>query len=95
MTSPRRLWDLLNLSCDGMARLSSESLDRELGRLEQLALKSHVLYCVACRRCLRQLKFMRSALERFGPRLQTDDPLPGPRLPDEVKARIKHALSDQ
>jgi hypothetical protein len=95
MTRLRTLWDLMNMPCEGMARLSSESLDRELGRLEQLTLKSHLIYCIACRRYLRQLKFMRAALERFGPQLKTDDPLAGPRLPDKARARIKRALSDQ
>ena len=45
MSRPRGLWALLNLSCEEMARLASESLDRDLGRFEWLALRSHILYC--------------------------------------------------
>jgi predicted anti-sigma-YlaC factor YlaD len=90
-----RFWHLRNLPCEGMARLLSESLDRDLSRLERFALKSHLLYCAACRRYARHLKLLRAALGRLGPRLQTDDPLPGPSLPDAVKERIKQALKSE
>ena len=76
-----------------MARLASESLDRDLGRLERLALRSHILYCAACRRYLSQLKLIRAALKQLGSRLQTDEPLPGPGLPDDARERIKRSLN--
>jgi predicted anti-sigma-YlaC factor YlaD len=87
-----RIWHLLNLPCEEMARLLSESLDRDLSRLERFALKSHLLYCAACRRYARQLKEVRHALARLASRLETDDPLPGPGLPDDVRERITQAL---
>ncbi len=92
MSRPRGLWKLLNLPCEEMARLASESLDRDLGRLERLALRSHIVYCAACRRYLSQLKHMRVALKQLAERLQTDDPLPGPGLPDDARERIKRTL---
>jgi predicted anti-sigma-YlaC factor YlaD len=95
MSRSRGLWHLLNLPCDGMTRLASESLDRDLGRLERLALTSHLLYCVACRRYVRQLRLVRRALARLVVRLETDDPLPGPGLPDEAREKIKQALKNQ
>ncbi len=92
MSRPRSFWNLLNLPCEEMARLASESLDRDLSRLERLALRSHVIYCAACRRYLSQLKHMRVALKQLGARLHTDDPLPGPGLPDDARERIKRSL---
>ena len=92
MSRPRSFWHLLNLPCEGMARLASESLDRDLGRLERVALRSHLAYCAACRRYLRQLKLIRAALKRLGEHLETDDLLPGPGLPDDARERIKRSL---
>jgi hypothetical protein len=92
MSGSRGLWYLLNLSCEGVSRLASESLDRDLGRLERLALKSHVLYCVACRRYVRQLRAVRRALAQLVLRLETDDPLPGPGLPEAAREKISQAL---
>ena len=58
MSRLKTLWCLLNLPCEGMSRLASESLDRDLGRLERVALRSHLLYCAACRRFQRQIQFL-------------------------------------
>jgi len=85
-------WRLLNLPCRDMARLASDSLDRDLGRLERVALRSHLLYCVPCRRYARQVKILRQALGRLAARLESDDPLPGPALPDAVRDEIKRAM---
>jgi hypothetical protein len=92
MRRPRGLWHLLNLSCEEMTRLASDSLDRDLGKLERLALKSHMLYCMACRRYVRQIRLAHHALGRLVSRLETDDPLPGPGLPDEAREKIIKAL---
>jgi hypothetical protein len=92
MSRTRSFWNLLNLPCEGMARLASESHDRNLSRLERIALRSHVLYCTACRRYLSQLKRIRAALKQLGARLETDDLLPGPGLPDDARDRIKCSL---
>jgi predicted anti-sigma-YlaC factor YlaD len=92
MSRRKSVWHLLNLPCEGVSRLASESLDRDLGRLERVALRSHLLYCSACRRYLRQLRLVRAALRGLVTRLETDQPLPGPGLPDDVRERIKRAL---
>jgi len=92
MSRLKILWHFLNLPCEGMSRLVSESLDRDLNRLERVALRSHLLYCAACRRYLRQLKLVRSALQRLAIRLETDDPLPGPALTAELRERLKRSL---
>jgi hypothetical protein len=94
MSRLKIVWRLLNLPCEGMTRLASESLDRDLGLLEQLALRSHLLYCAACRRYLRQVTLVRIALRQLAMRLETDQDLPGPGLPDDVRERIKRALKE-
>jgi predicted anti-sigma-YlaC factor YlaD len=72
----------------------SESLDRDLTRMERLALRSHILYCAACRRYLQQVTFLRHAMRRLLTRLESGEPFPGPALPDEVRERMKHALRE-
>jgi hypothetical protein len=94
MSRWKHLWHLLNLSCRDASRLASESLDRDLGRMERLALKSHLFICVACRRYLRQLLLLRQALQHAAPRLAAGPSLVGARLPDDVRARIKQALRE-
>jgi len=88
----KTLWCLLNLPCEGMSRLASESLDRDLGRLEWVALRSHLLYCAACRRFQRQIKLLWCAMRQLASRVEAGEPSPGTGLPDEVRERIKRAL---
>jgi hypothetical protein len=87
-------WHLLNLPCEGMTRLASESLDRELTRGERAALRLHTFYCLACRRFLRQLTLIDHALRGLTARLETGEPIKGPGLPDEIRAKIKRALRE-
>jgi hypothetical protein len=94
MSRPPSIWRLLNLPCQGMARLASETLDRKLIPRERMALRLHLLYCTACRRYERQLRLLQLAMSRLARRLETDQPLPGPALPDEVRERIKRALKE-
>jgi hypothetical protein len=95
MSRLRTIWHLLNLPCEGIARLASESLDRELGLMERIALRSHILYCKACRRYRRQLEHLRSAMRKLSGDLEAGVPAPGPRLPDEVRERIKRAVKGE
>ena len=45
MSRLKTLWRLLNLRCEGMCRLASESLDRDLGLVGWVALRLHLRYC--------------------------------------------------
>ncbi len=92
MSRLKTLWCLLNLPCEGMSRLGSESLDRDLGRLERVALRTHLLSCSACRRFQRQIKLLRCAMRQLVRRVEAGEPSRGPDLPDEVRERIKRAL---
>jgi hypothetical protein len=60
--------------------------------LERIALRSHLLYCSACRRFQRQLKLIRQAFDRLASRIEAGAPLPGPGLPDDVRERMKQTL---
>ena len=83
---------LLNLPCEEMCRPASESLDRDLGRLGWVALQARLLYCAACCRFQRQIKFLRCTSRRMPRHVEGGEPLPGTGLPDEVRERIKRAL---
>ncbi len=86
------IWRLLNLPCEGMSRLASESLDRDLDLMERIALRSHLLYCAACRRYRRQLERLRRAIRRLADGLEAGETSLDPRLPDGVRERIKRTL---
>ena len=95
MNRVKNVWRLLNLPCCQMAQLASESLDRDLDVFERLALGAHLLYCRACRRYLRQVVLLRNALRTLAGRLEADQRIPGPGMPDEVRDRIKCALKEE
>ena len=88
----RSLWSLLNLPCEGMAHLASESFDHDLTPWERLALRSHLFYCRACCRYVRQLKLLANRPARLASGIETDDLLPGPDLPQSAKENIKKSL---
>ena len=92
MTFFHTAWRLLNMHCEGMTRVASESLDRDLSALEAVVLRSHLVYCSECRRYLRQLRFMQSEFRRLARLVYLAESLPRPRLPDEVRERIKGEL---
>jgi hypothetical protein len=92
MSRLQTIWKLLNLPCEEIARLGSRSLDGDLDFWERVALRSHLLYCSACRRFLRQLELGQCALRCLARRIETGEPLPGPGLPEDVRERIKRAL---
>ena len=86
------LWRLLNLPCREMTHLASESLDRDLDRLERVILRAHLLYCSGCRRFLKQIALVRLAASRLAMRTEADLPVPGADIPTEVCDRIKRAI---
>ena len=86
----RSAWRHLNLPCSEVARLASESLDRDLPLSSRIALGSHLIYCSACRRYLKQSRRMREAMRSLVGR----DLGEGPGLPNEDRERIKRALGE-
>jgi hypothetical protein len=89
-----RIWYLLNLPCSKISELNSLSLDRELPFAEWLAVRSHLLYCKACRRFRGQLLSLRSALAQFSSDVTSAEHANIPRLTSQARDRIKRALRD-
>ena len=52
-------------SCKEISVLLSAAQERELGLLEQLGLRLHLLLCDGCRNFRRQLEFIRTAARRY------------------------------
>jgi predicted anti-sigma-YlaC factor YlaD len=90
MNRIRTAWRIFNLPCEAITALVSQSLDRELPPLECWAVRTHLLYCVACRRFRRQALVLRRALGRASERL--DEMVPGACLPPEVRERLRRTL---
>jgi len=75
-----------------MTHLASESLDRDLDRLERVVLRAHLLYCSGCRRFLKQIALVRLAASQLAMRTEADLHVPGPDIPTEACDRIKRAI---
>ncbi len=86
----RSAWRLLNLPCSEVARLASESLDRDLPFSSRVALKTHLAYCSACRRYLRIALQLRDAMRLLDSRATEDES----DLSEEARDRIKKALHE-
>lgn len=90
----REIVRLLNCSCEEITRLISESLDRDLPRSQRWAVSLHLLYCKACRRCRRQMRFLQEAVRQC-----LTDPdaseQPSITLPPEARKRIERAITQR
>ncbi|MBT3784836.1 zf-HC2 domain-containing protein [bacterium] len=83
------------LSCEEVARLVSESLDRHLSLSERTKMKIHHLVCSTCKKHQKQILFLQKALQRFcsddsGVEFSEADL----KLSEEGKLRIKEALNN-
>ena len=76
------------MSCEPVARLVPEGLDRKLSPLQRLRVRLHVLMCAVCRR----YRYQSHALHRLFVRYGALDP---ERLSDETRARIKTCLRSE
>ena len=92
MTKLIRIWRLLNIPCEEVVRLVSESLDHDLSRGERFALKPHLIYCKACRRYRRQIAAMREAVREYVDRIEPSDSLSPVTLSAEARQRMQRAL---
>ncbi len=90
----REIVHLLNLPCRDVARLASESLDRDLPTSERLAVGLHTVYCVACRRHRRQVRFLRAVMNGLRNRIASEDHPDLPSLPAETREQIRKALKE-
>ena len=82
---------LMNRPCRDMTRLISAAQDRELSRAERFAVRTHLLYCTACRRFSRHVRWLREAISRLAGGEVPDQT--APRLSPDARERIKRSLS--
>ena len=82
----KSIWFVLTLTCDESARLLSDAMDRDLSRVERLALYLHDLTCKSCKRFIRQIRFLRRSASRavFEER--------DPSLSSDAKERLRESL---
>ena len=80
------------LTCKEIAQLVSDALDRELPWYQRLMVHFHLLYCKACRRYRRQIRFLREAMQRYEATLASLDASALPALDPAARERIKRDL---
>ena len=54
------------ISCKDASRLVSQQQDADLSFWQRLTLRLHLAVCVACSRFERQVRFLRSAMRKYG-----------------------------
>ncbi len=53
------------LNCKQAAALMSQRMDKELGMLQKLSLRFHLMMCGGCRNFNRQMEFLRRGCRKF------------------------------
>ena len=76
------------MTCQDVAQLASESLDRRLTVFERLTLRLHLFRCDMCTRYVRQLKFLQRACADADEETLTE----AAELADEARERIRLRL---
>ncbi len=95
MKPTRGIWNLLTMRCHDVVQVVSQAHDRDLTRGERFALRTHFLYCTACRRYRRQIAALRQALRLHVKQVQHLEPGGPLALSPEARARISQALATQ
>jgi hypothetical protein len=62
---PGTRWIARKLTCREASRLISQQQDRSIPWQHRLLLRFHLMWCEACRRYVRQTRFLREAMRRF------------------------------
>ncbi len=55
----------MKLTCKEATHLVSEGLDRDLGLMERVRLRIHLLICDGCTNFSRQMAFIRKAIQKL------------------------------
>ena len=53
------------LNCKQAAALMSQGMDKELGMLQKIGLRFHLMMCTGCRNFSKQMKFLRQGCQKF------------------------------
>ena len=83
---------LLTLRCREATALLSAAEDGELGGVNRWALRLHLIICAPCRRFRRQLHKLARIIDAAVSRLEADGRLPGVRLSDEARQRLRELI---
>jgi len=86
----KMVWRVLP-GCRDITALVSRSMENDLSWREKLVLKTHLYTCIACRRYLSQLKFMREVIAKREEKLEKGETA-APRLSADAAERLKNAL---
>lgn len=78
------VWKILTLPCEEASRLLSDGYDRELSRVERIALRAHLISCRPCKRFRRHLRLIDQAA-----REARED------MPVDVRERIKGNIESE
>ena len=73
------------LTCKEVTELASKQQDTPLPFKQRIQLKIHLMMCKFCNRYLKQLDFLKTAIQRI-------DNHPPHTLPTESRSRIRSAL---
>ena len=85
---------LLFAPCSEISQRTSMGLDTTLPRSHRVAIGLHYIYCTACRRYRRQIKFIRQALKRLDADALPDESLTELSLPAASRDRLKRFIDD-
>lgn len=78
--------------CTELLPIMSQSLEREWTLRERITMRLHFLYCDYCERYLKQLRFMREAVQTGADKIYKTAQPSTPALSAEARNRLKSAL---
>lgn len=94
MRFPRVLLEIATSTCEAAASLVSGSLDGRPTATGRISLRLHLLCCPRCRRFVRQMTLLRSAMARLKWGATGEFAPPGLQLPPAARERIGEAIAD-
>ena len=77
------------LNCKEVTELASKAHDAPLTLNQRIQLKLHLFMCKLCTRYVKQLKFLRAAVQNI------DEQTPQHHLSTEGRSRIRQALEEE
>lgn len=85
-------WLALRLpACKEVTRMASDAMERKLPLRQRLEMKLHLLICTLCMRYVKQLQFMRGAIQRHAAQIENGAARPS-ALSGSARERMKQRL---
>ena len=78
-------------TCKEVTRMASDAMERKLSLRQHLEMKLHLLICTLCMRYVKQLQFMRDAVQRHAAQIENGTARPSV-LSDDARERMKQRL---